>query len=146
MRGKNRIRYFLAVRNIARKELAREARISYSQLSRIIRNESSPRFDTMLLIAKALNEDIWDVFYDEQNSERLHKIVKYEEGGISEKGKNKIKKLMKKKGITTMKLSINAGISYSELFRIRNCQSFPIFETMLLIADALGEKVWDVFY
>ena len=145
MRGKNRIKYFLAVRNIARKGLAMEAGISYSELSRIIRDESSPRFNTMLLIAKALNEDVWNVFYDEQNPERLYKIVKYEEGGVSEQGRNKIKKLMKKKGIVTVKLSINSGVSYSELFRIKNCQSSPTFETMLLIADALGEKVWDVF-
>lgn len=144
MRGQNKIRWYLIVRDIALKELAANAGISYSQLYKIMKNEVSPRYSTMLLIANALDENVWNVFFDgQQNSE--YKIIKYE-GRMDAEERNRIKAIANNKGVPLKELAINSGVSYSELIRIINGKSSPVFETMLLIADALRENVWDVFW
>ena len=63
MRGKNNIEEIIIRKDITPKALAIDARISYSELMKIINHETSPRFETMILITEALQEDIWNVFY-----------------------------------------------------------------------------------
>lgn len=63
MIGKNKIGSILVKEDRTRKAVAIDAKISEGELSRIINHESSPTFDTMIMIAKALNKNIWDVFY-----------------------------------------------------------------------------------
>jgi len=143
VRGRNKIRWYLAVKNLAIKELAARAGISYAELNRIMKNKVSPRFNTMLLIAKALDENVWNVFFDEQNS-KYKELGKTKEGGI--RLQNKIRDLLEKKGMTIAELSESAGVSRVQLLKIIRNEVSPVFETMLIIADAFNENVRDVFY
>lgn len=63
MKGKNKIEEIIIRDNRTKKAIAFEAKISEAELSRIINHKSSPTFETMIRIAEALNEDIWDIFY-----------------------------------------------------------------------------------
>lgn len=63
MQGKNRIREIMIRGNIVPKELAANAGMSLSELSRIMNHKVSPTFETMIMITKALDRNIWDIFY-----------------------------------------------------------------------------------
>jgi len=135
----------MSVKDIARKELAGAAGISYAGLNKIIYYKASPKYNTMILIARALDDDVWNVFFDTQREPECIKVKDFKNGMVIQ-GKNKIKELAVKKKMSLKELVINSQVSYSELMQIMNGKSSPLFETMLLIADALNENVRDVFY
>jgi len=56
-------------------------------------------------------------------------------------GKNKIKELAIRKEMPLKELAINSQVSCSELIRIINGKSFPVFETMILIGEC--QRIYD---
>jgi len=135
----------MSVKDIVKKELAGTAGISYAGLNKIMEYKASPKYNTMIVIAHALNDDVWNVFFDAQREPEYIKVRDFKEGMITQ-GKNKIKELAIRKEMPLKELAINSQVSYSELIRIINGKSFPVFETMILISDGLDENVKDIFY
>jgi HTH-type transcriptional regulator, competence development regulator len=57
----------------------------------------------------------------------------------------RLRQLRKKKGISQLDLEIQSGINRTEISRIENGLKNIEFMTMVRLAEALGEELYDLF-